>query len=107
MDRAVAEDQRQREIVGHALVAQFRQHRKIDGVVRRQPAPQLRPAGIDLRHRAVAELGGFIERERCLADLDAGVRAPFESPPHHLRMQRAHEDGDAPQRQPALDQARA
>jgi hypothetical protein len=44
MDRAVAEDERQREVIGHALVAQFRQHRKIDDVARRQPAPQRQPA---------------------------------------------------------------
>src|SRR5438132_849039 len=59
---------------------------------------------IDAGNRAVAEKFGFEELERGLGNLDLGVRAPEEPPPHDIRVQGADKHGDPPQRNAASEE---
>ena len=104
MSRAVSEDERRREIVSHALGAQFREDRKIeDGVRDCQPTTNGVGREVYARDRAVEKIRSFEQLERRFPNLDLGARPPDKPPSHDVGVQGANEDGHPPQRNSASD----
>jgi hypothetical protein len=101
MDRAVAEDERRGHVVGGALLAQLCQHRGIGGPGRRVEAVAHRRCRLDHAQKdAVAVFGLLQSFVRQVADADILALAPDEPTSGDLRVQGAHKDGGAPQRDP-------
>ena len=105
VDGAVDEQQRQREIVGDAFGAHVVEigKRLLSRIVQRGPdlhAPRWNTivSGLGVKFRRFQN----VEIDR--ADLDLGARLPDEIAAENIRMQRADEDADPPQRHAGRDQ---
>jgi len=53
------------------------------------------------------EVRGIEAVEGQLSDLDAGIGSPQKAAACHVRMQRAYEHGDSPERNPTSDETAA
>ncbi len=103
---AIGEPERQGEIVGDAVCAEFGEDWKVDraGGVGEAAADRLaRPADHDDRARAKHLVLG--QRIGGVHHLQAFAGAPEKHPAHDARMQRVDEHGDPPQRQAAGGEA--
>ena len=105
VDRA-GEKKRQRDVVGDALGAHVVEERKTPAFGIVQPISDLPPAAVKDRQRTLLNSGDS-GKSKSACDDDLGALPPDEAAAENVRVQRADEDADAPERQAGLDQALA
>jgi hypothetical protein len=106
MHVAAGEVQRRHEIIGNPFGAQLVQDAVIHDAIRIGEAAAERFAGFGHMHHRAFEKGPALKQlEAAVGDLGAGLRMPDEPAADDLRMQRADEHHDPPQRQSGRDQA--
>jgi hypothetical protein len=99
MHLAAGEMQRRHNVIGDAFVAQVVQDRVVHHAVWIGESPPKGLARIAYVHHRTVEKSPTLEQfETAVGDHCAGLRMPNEPASDDLRVQCAHEHGDAPQR---------
>jgi hypothetical protein len=105
VNRAVCEDERERDVVGDALRPQILEHQRVQRGVLRQPmADHFARRDRDMQ-RAGLELFRIGQGEVGRSSLHRLSQPPDEAPAEHVRMQGTNEQADAPKWNPAGDEA--
>ena len=108
MKLAIGKVQRRDDVIGHALVAQVVEHRKIHRAIGiGDMAPQCGSGLADMDHRAVAKGIALRQIEAAVGDDRSGIGPPDKAAAEDFRMQRAHERHGAPKRQADGDETLA
>jgi hypothetical protein len=105
VDLAIRETQWAREVIRDPISTQLAQDRKVIVSGRLEEPPSDRtPGRINARNGAFLEFSPLRNGVGRFAHLHLLALPPQEATTHQMRMQRAHEHGDAPKRDPACEQ---